>query len=381
MNHNLLVFLFMSFLGSATSLRLQKIKEVAKPTLEFADYESSEDGLKPTGKLGMNPETGHRKLCEDTSTLNLQARPGYRVPCKEPGVEYWKSMGPVHKEGVPKCMLSQHGIDGFGHQLFAKLSCMAVAEDLGMKYVHTGFDVMEHGEVGSSYNDYLGLDKVYPNVESIPNFVERARSPVAFVGHCDRPSYLKRLASGEQQCAHDGVSVYTGDNCWDYFFCEGQWSDHWYKLQPRVREAFLESSKAHSVDMEKRGPNDKRVVLHIRQGDAAKMRGLNVQYYHNVIDMLKKEFEEDGKNATFHIETDGKAEDFKKFVDKGVTIEDRTSSMKRAFRSMVTADVFVASKSSLSMSAALLSLGQVIWPECDEQVVNRPPTWRNQTCV
>jgi len=86
------------------------------------------------------------------------------------------------------------------------------------------------------------------------------------------------------------------------------------------------------------------------------------------------------KNATFHIETDGEAEDFKKFVDKGVIIEDRTSSLKRAFRRMVTADVFVASQSAFSMSAALLSLGQVIWPECEKEIVNRPPTWRNASC-
>jgi len=221
MNHNMLVFLFMSILGSATSLRLQKMKEVAEPTLEFADYESSEGGLSPLGedtsKFAKIQQTlpGHHVVCDESNPTQIR---GHRVPCLEPGPEYWKSMGRVHKKDVPKCMLSQHGTDGFGHQLFAKISCMAVAEDLGMKYVHTPFDMMEHNESGSSYNDYMGMDKVYPNLESIPNAVEITRAPTPFIGDCESSSFFKRLARGQQQCAHDGVSVYTGDNCWDHFF-------------------------------------------------------------------------------------------------------------------------------------------------------------------
>lgn len=286
------------------------------------------------------------------------------------------TLSPVHQEGVPTCMISQKGEDGFGHQLEGKLSCMAVAADLGIKYIHTPFKDIEHGEAGSSMNEYMGLDKVFPILASIPNATERPRQPLPWVGKCNDPSWLRDLASGKRQCAHDGVSVYTADNCWDYFYCDGNWPDQWYTVQTRVRTAFLNSAKAYSVDMENNGPTAKRVVIHIRQGDGKKIPH---QYFHDVIDMLKEEFEINGENATFHIETDGYKNDFQSFEDKGVIVEDRTTSLKVAFRRMVTADVFVASTSGLSDSAALLSLGQVIWPGCENER-RTLPNFRVQPC-
>lgn len=368
MNQNLLLFLlFMSILGSATSLRLQELKEVLEPTLVFADGEFNDHGLSLFG-----PQPTHLE--------NNGQQPTH--------------MGPVLQEGVPKCMISSRGSDGFGHQFHAKLSCMAVAETLGMKYIHTPFKNAEHGEAGSSFNDYLGLDKIFPVLKSITNVSEQIREPVPRMGDCEEstPSWFRDLANGRRQCAHDGKSVYTADNCWDFFYCHSvSWADQWYnKVQPRVREAFLESSKAYSVDMEKRGPNDKRVVLHIRRGDIPKQRTLQNEYYHNVIDMLKEEFEKDGNHVTFHMETDGYKKEFQSFTDKGVIVEDRTSSLKSAFRRMVTADVFVASRSSFSEAAAMLSSGQVIWPECNSALpakdsprragMHLPPTWRVHPC-
>ena len=44
------------------------------------------------------------------------------------------------------CQLSSASSDGFGHQFDAKLSCIAVAQRIGMKYVHVPFRGNAHGE-------------------------------------------------------------------------------------------------------------------------------------------------------------------------------------------------------------------------------------------
>ena len=44
------------------------------------------------------------------------------------------------------CQLSSASSDGFGHQFDAKLSCIAVAHRIGMRYVHVPFRGNAHGE-------------------------------------------------------------------------------------------------------------------------------------------------------------------------------------------------------------------------------------------
>ena len=52
-----------------------------------------------------------------------------------------RALSPQRQEDS-KCLLSQSGTDGLGHQLEGKLSCMAMASFLGMVYVHKPFFTM-----------------------------------------------------------------------------------------------------------------------------------------------------------------------------------------------------------------------------------------------
>jgi hypothetical protein len=113
---------------------------------------------------------------------------------------------------TPRCMISATGADGFGHQFESKLSCMAVAEDIGLDYIHIRFVSMEHSQNGSSFDDYLGLSTLHASWQL--HFLREMRQ-VAWVGKCKRKSWLRDVANGKT-CKHDGRTVYMGDNCWDF---------------------------------------------------------------------------------------------------------------------------------------------------------------------
>jgi len=277
---------------------------------------------------------------------------------------------------TPRCMISATGTDGFGHQLESKLSCMAVAEDIGLDYIHVPFGSMEHGQNGSSLNEYLGLSTLHASWQ--PRFLREMRQ-VAWVGKCHGKSWLRDVANGKT-CKRDGRTVYIGDNCWDYFYCNGAWPDQWLKVQPRVQQAFLDASKAYSVDDEGKNSTTTHVVLHVRRGDGIQ---LPLDYFERVINILARELQTDGTYAIFRVQTDGNKQDFKRFEERGVIVDDAAStSLETSVRRMVTADVFVASMSSLSLSAALINTGNVIYPGCASAKIGRRPlpSWRIQPC-
>jgi hypothetical protein len=65
-------------------------------------------------------------------------------------------------ECVPgSCKLSSGSWDGFGHQLDAKLSCIASAAQLGMEYIHVPFRGHAHGEALRLLDELLAFNRSF----------------------------------------------------------------------------------------------------------------------------------------------------------------------------------------------------------------------------
>jgi hypothetical protein len=107
------------------------------------------------------------------------------------------------------------------------------------------------------------------------------------------------------------------------FCCNGAWPGQWLKIQPRVQQAFLDASKAYSVDDEVKNSTTTHVVLHVRRGGG---KQFPVDYFAGVINILEKELQTDGKSVTFRVQTDGNKQDFKRFEERGVIVEDAAST-------------------------------------------------------
>lgn len=57
--------------------------------------------------------------------------------------------------------------DGFGHQLEAKLSCIAVAAALKMEYVHVPFRSHVHGQNSEALEDNLALSRMFRKFDAV----------------------------------------------------------------------------------------------------------------------------------------------------------------------------------------------------------------------
>lgn len=60
------------------------------------------------------------------------------------------------------CRITQTSFDGFGHQLEAKLSCIAAAAALNLTYFHAGFKGHAHGEDAREQEAFMSFGTLFP---------------------------------------------------------------------------------------------------------------------------------------------------------------------------------------------------------------------------
>jgi len=141
-----------------------------------------------------------------------------------------RALSPQRQEDS-KCLLSQSGEDGIGHQLEGKLSCMAMASFLGMEYVHKPFFTMQHvgnpGEMAAFFEEFFGLGTQFRSMKA-PMREQYIDVPQA--GHCWENGWLRLVELGERKCEGPN-EVIAPDDCWDRMYCHGYMeSGHFYKL-------------------------------------------------------------------------------------------------------------------------------------------------------
>ena len=128
----------------------------------------------------------------------------------------------LEAETPQPCMISSYGWDGFGHRVAAGVSCVVVAHELGLQYVHRPWTTLEHisADEVPHLQAFLGFYDWSPRMQ--PHMKERTRY-LPYVGNCtDHGGWLDAVAATDpanRTGLCDRHTVYQGDNCWDRFFC------------------------------------------------------------------------------------------------------------------------------------------------------------------
>ena len=305
-----------------------------------------------------------------------------------------------------RCRIASRGRDAFGHQLEAKLSCVAAARLLGLDYIDIPF-----ARTGKSWDvalaDVVDLAGAFPGwvPHSTPTHHRRpasslwwpmATGPLAKV--CQRAdladSWFSRVERRNLTCCQE--LVYVSNNCFDVFNCHPRWPHLWKSVAPSLRRLY----RPHPLQLGERSAAS-RVALHVELRGDLQLR-LSAGYYARAIKTLRTELTREGRAPpTFRIEgLDGFRHEAEadelifnifcrlqtRAVGEPPTPRDVEVGARNAtplhlvFRRLVSASVLVMSRTSLAIAAALLSEGSVIFPRC-YQTVRRPlPQWRLLPC-
>ena len=134
-----------------------------------------------------------------------------------------------------KCKLSTVGCcDGLGHRLEAAFSCMAVAHEMGMTYVHQPFNFGGHKNSRRNYRQIEAIGAAHVQWNSTMHAV---RMPALFPPA--RHGWFERLAASGCEGESDNT-VYEADNCWERFWPEtvarGRASG-WFAVQAAISSA------------------------------------------------------------------------------------------------------------------------------------------------
>jgi hypothetical protein len=314
------------------------------------------------------------------------------------------------------CRIGQQSFDGFGHQMESKLTCIAAALALSLEFVHLPFVGKAHGEDPREMERFMDLGRLfrplarpmrkvkrYPSSWSTWPFATPCRFCMnsANLSHtCDlthfAPSWLRKTETNRSFRADVCCAerVYVADNCFDFMNCHADWPRLWYRARPAIQAHYHAVPKPLAAWTEgfqspprEHGPN---VVLHVRLGDVGERR-LPPGYYSRAVRAVRAEF--DGRAPPlFRLQTNGWPENLRTLfehpdvagghvvVDHSKYSVERATGLGVSFHRMVTANVLVMGRSSLSMAAALLSNGTVYFPRCWDQHRRPLPHWRLLDC-
>jgi hypothetical protein len=259
-----------------------------------------------------------------------------------------------------KCLVSQIGYDGFGHQMNGKLSMIALVGRYPevFTYVNHRFDGVDHSpKHGHELDEFVGLEGIFAEVEDVQakfGRVEWLSSNLL--------DLVPKMLDGSFSCQNG--TIYHTDNAWAFTWGNSgalqemnifvERSATMYK----VRRAYRASAKPPLGFVPAR-PN---VVMHSRLGDAAATRGLPDSYFDEAIAFYRNYFRSRGdiNEPLFIIETDDRNWPYietakgRHGANNIMLGSDGSADFLTAFHRMVMADGFVASFSSFSIAAAVM---------------------------
>ena len=282
-------------------------------------------------------------------------------------------------------------------------SCVAVAHELGLTYVHQPILMSGHANLPNA-SATRGLDAVGRDYASLSPWMAKESLPPLL--HPFRHGWFDRVAAGRRAtppaCRGDGRTVYTTDHCWEWFWprtVEAARAAAWFTVQPALAAALapavggapVASSAAAAQRRHahaRRRPRGERarpvvVAVHIRRGDCS-WQQLPAAYYLEVMRALRVRHAASAaasRALRFEVHhndmTDGTDAAFAHLADTNVA--PRTTPALAALDAMASADLVVASMSGLSIAAAMLGNTTLILPCCDP--ARRPlPHWHLAPC-
>jgi len=179
--------------------------------------------------------------------------------------------------------------------------------------------------------------------------------------------------------------VWSNDNCFDRFWCKTVRSGHWAAVLPRIQHAYFAAPTRPPTRFR---PDDINVVMHIRAGDAG-ARALPFLYFRQVHDALIQRHQHHQRThpaappqtLRFIIHTDSSGLEAWVIAAEGVEIFHKGDiEIQVVFEQMISSDVLVMSRSSLSTAAALIGNMTVLWPQCENERTPLPQ-WNLVPCT
>lgn len=249
---------------------------------------------------------------------------------------------------VNNCFITCSGkTDGAGAQIQAVLSTMLFANELGIKYIHTPFQKIEH----NIENDKLFESKweSFVNLGFNELSIGQIKLDKLDIVQVDHPREVKKIEN----------TLYVIPQC--HKFADRN-QNLYLKLLPKFRQKYAQSSGKPDLYFD---PSKINVAIHIRRGVVTKKSSKKYTSNHLVLSLMKEissALSDLGAEPIFYIFSQG---DMKEFLDIHLdrVIFHLNECPFTAFHNMVSADVLVMAKSSFSYSAALFSKGAIIyWP-------------------
>ena len=229
--------------------------------------------------------------------------------------------------------------DGIGAQIHAVFSLHAYAYLRNMNYYSRPLKNISHNydddpEWDFKWNEFFNI----PHDEEVPPM---ELLPVEF-----KP---KRVGRIKPRCIYQALRAHPVTDLFP---------EAYDAVMPRLRQSYFQSKfPRKSVFKE----NVLKIAVHLRRGDAFKFKGRasNLSEIYEHLRKIKSILESEKRDYSIMIFSQGDREEFDILESLGVEYY-LNGNLFDTFHSLVTADVLVTARSSLSHSAALLSKGIII---------------------
>lgn len=278
-------------------------------------------------------------------------------------------LGVIERQSGRPCLVTSYSEDGIGHQMEAKLSCIAAAAASGgsLAYAHRPMDAAHHGADPLGAELFFGISRALSGIPSALAFdnetmVVKERSPLPWRGMCAQQSWFDK-GIRNRACAEAANeprrAVFEADNCFDEFYCGMMAKDPaatariWREdFLPALRRTLMLPEGTNHTSTFERGPGVLSIAVHARRGDA-KSRGAKGWHVRAITLGLARAW-----NGTVDVvvHTDGARTDVLNEIgieaggDTGIRVRAYGSgdgkTLELACMDFVQADVFLASDST-----------------------------------
>jgi hypothetical protein len=234
--------------------------------------------------------------------------------------------------------------DGAGAQANACISAMAFANAMGLTYLHTPFQRIEHA-VGDpaawtrQWEEFFGLGTgethIGPDHDAVP---------------------LKRYLDSAKHWRVGGLTV----EAQHYLGICNRHSDFYDAILPSLRKKYATHDKSH-IGLD-HGDEPLVAAVHIRRGDVSKADPTTADRFTDdkriltTVKSLRELAASLGAGLRVNVYSEGKAEDFAAFSELGCHLHIGKDAFETV-HNLVMSDVLVTAKSAFSFVAGLLSDG------------------------
>lgn len=264
---------------------------------------------------------------------------------------------PLKQNAFQNCFFTCTGkIDGIGAQALAVMSTQLFSYETGIGYVHTPFKEIEH------------------NTQNIDNWVSRWEMFLN-LGHGEITikNDSPRFKSSKKVDDLSEILPSTKNRLYEVTQCHRYTNDRAYKfaeLTDLFKSKYNNSSLADS--RKSLFNHDKlNLTVHMRRGDVSNFSWSKKRYTSNAnvinkLEVIIKILKDQRKSFRINIFSQGQLEEFKDVVSYFENEEVNLfldTCLFSTFHSLVTSDILVMSKSTLSYSASLLSDGIIVYED------------------